>query len=405
MNKKGFTLVELLAVIVIIGILGIITVPNVLEYFNESKRQAMIVQENKLVESGDILVRDYCKNPVNSEYQLQCDELYKHLNNEADEEIIDNDDSTYTRYICVSTLKDKDYYSEKLQYSGEDCDGVVVYRIDEDTDIQKDSFSVVKCGSGYKTIFENENAEDFDEFLETNTRADKLVEVFKECFPKNTGEGGDTPVVEEKYQLTINFTEHNQYGQEVAEKISKEFKYEDNIGSYRIPEYHTGEGDQEERYTAFIHSSTTQNHGLTIDLDNKIITGKMPDKDVTINIAYAINQYNVTFIHKDAVLDTTTFAGETHENDTYKLFNGESIGIPYKAIENYKIVSQNNGSQKTYTLNKHEDHTETIMYQKIKFNLNYDLNGGDSCDGCEPRKIEYLAASVRLFWKKTEKSR
>ena len=106
----------------------------------------------------------------------------------------------------------------------------------------------------------------------------------------------------------------------------------------------------------------------------------MPANNVTINIAYSINQYNVTFIHKDAVLDTTTFAGETHENNTYKLFNGESIGIPYKDIDNFKIVSQNNGSQETYTLNKHEDHTETILYQQEKFNLNYDTKGGSTCE-------------------------
>ena len=172
MNKKAFTLIELIAVIVIIGILGIITVPNVLEYFTESKIEAMIIQENKLVESGDILVRDYCKNPINDDYQLQCDEFYKGIK-PADESVIDNNEKTYTRYICVSTLKDKKYYSEKLQYSGEECSGVVVYRIDEETDIQKDSFSVIKCGSGYKTLFENESVEEFEENPEDKTRADE----------------------------------------------------------------------------------------------------------------------------------------------------------------------------------------------------------------------------------------
>ena len=138
MNKKAFTLIELLAVIVIIGILGILTVPNVLEYFNESKRQTMIVQENKLVESGDILVRDFCKKPINDNYRIQCDEVFKNLNSTEEENVVDDDPLTYTRYICISTLKDKKYYSEKLQFSGEECSGVVVYRKEEETDIQKD---------------------------------------------------------------------------------------------------------------------------------------------------------------------------------------------------------------------------------------------------------------------------
>ncbi len=44
MNKKGFTLVELLAVIAILAILVIIAIPNVLKMFNDSKKNAFMVQ-------------------------------------------------------------------------------------------------------------------------------------------------------------------------------------------------------------------------------------------------------------------------------------------------------------------------------------------------------------------------
>ena len=46
-NNKGFTLVELLAVIAILAILVIIAIPNVLKMFNDSKKNAFIVQARK----------------------------------------------------------------------------------------------------------------------------------------------------------------------------------------------------------------------------------------------------------------------------------------------------------------------------------------------------------------------
>ena len=47
MSKKGFTLVELLAVIAILAILVIIAIPNVLKMFNDSKKNAFMVQARK----------------------------------------------------------------------------------------------------------------------------------------------------------------------------------------------------------------------------------------------------------------------------------------------------------------------------------------------------------------------
>jgi len=51
MNKKGFTLVELLAVIVILGILALITTPVVINIIDDSKNKAY-EEQKRLVEGA-----------------------------------------------------------------------------------------------------------------------------------------------------------------------------------------------------------------------------------------------------------------------------------------------------------------------------------------------------------------
>ena len=52
MKKKGFTLVELLAIIVIIGIIALVATPILLKIIREAKKQAFLDTSYGIVESG-----------------------------------------------------------------------------------------------------------------------------------------------------------------------------------------------------------------------------------------------------------------------------------------------------------------------------------------------------------------
>ena len=49
MNKKGFTLTELLAVIVIIGIISLIAIPNVVNISDNVKNDNMLADAKKFI--------------------------------------------------------------------------------------------------------------------------------------------------------------------------------------------------------------------------------------------------------------------------------------------------------------------------------------------------------------------
>ena len=61
MNKKGFTLVELLAVIAILAILVIIALPNVLKMFNDAKKNTFMTEARKIYSEAE---KKYISNQV-----------------------------------------------------------------------------------------------------------------------------------------------------------------------------------------------------------------------------------------------------------------------------------------------------------------------------------------------------
>ena len=84
MNKKGFTLVELLAVIAILALLVIIALPNVLSMFNNAKKDLFLTEaKNVFKESASKYISDnmhnsneeniYCKSETDSKNPLDMD--------------------------------------------------------------------------------------------------------------------------------------------------------------------------------------------------------------------------------------------------------------------------------------------------------------------------------------------
>ena len=133
-RSLGFTLVELLAVIAIVGILTLIAVPNAIKLYNEAILKEMVVQESNIKNAANIYLEDYCNSKLDD--RLICPSSYEEVNNKDE------------KYVCLSDLQEaNDSYIGSVKYKKDSCKGIIVYKKDKDTDLYIDAKTYLYCGN------------------------------------------------------------------------------------------------------------------------------------------------------------------------------------------------------------------------------------------------------------------
>lgn len=133
-NEKGFTLVELLAVIVIMAILLLVAIPNISRVRQSSLKKTMRIQEGNVKKAADLYIQDYCTSGL--EDTSTCPDSYARN--------IDEDE----KYICLNDLTDEDNrYISDVTYNKQSCNGVVVYTKNSKSGLYTDAKVYLFCGN------------------------------------------------------------------------------------------------------------------------------------------------------------------------------------------------------------------------------------------------------------------
>ena len=106
LNKKGFTLVELLSVIVILSVIVLIATNAVVPMADSAKKQVLAMEANTLVKAAQIL---YVQKSSSGSACFTYDEL-------IDANLIEKDDEAYTGSISVE-VDSEGKYSYKIWLS------------------------------------------------------------------------------------------------------------------------------------------------------------------------------------------------------------------------------------------------------------------------------------------------
>ena len=128
MNKKGFTLVEILAVLVILSLLLILTVPSIMDALNKGKNKINEINKKQIEDATKIIVDEviYCNMT-----EITKDALGETSCSDAKTKLINGVD------IDISKLKLDDKSSK--------CSGTINVKIDSETYKETIDTTYVTC--------------------------------------------------------------------------------------------------------------------------------------------------------------------------------------------------------------------------------------------------------------------
>ena len=132
-NKKGFTLVELLAIIIILGLVVLIAIPEIMNAFNSAKNKISDIEKKHLIDSSEEAVLEI----------INCDMTITDFNylfnknvttcSEMQELIIGKDIET-----SVYKLVEKEHFEDKTAK----CNGTVIINTDSNYKVTVDTNGV-----------------------------------------------------------------------------------------------------------------------------------------------------------------------------------------------------------------------------------------------------------------------
>ena len=128
MNKKGFTLVEILAVIVVLSLIMLLTFPSIMKSFNNSKNKITELNKKQIEDAVKILIDEaiYCNmsNDTKNILGSNCNEAVNTLMSGKDIDVsrlgLDNND----KQKCTGTINvkiDRETYKETINMDNVEC--------------------------------------------------------------------------------------------------------------------------------------------------------------------------------------------------------------------------------------------------------------------------------------------